>query len=554
MSTSIDEIHQQLSEIEDKQERIEFLLKTARNIHSSEPVLALQLADESLSLARACKDRRGIAECLRVKGLAEMSRGNSSDCLELLQQALAQAQMTGDQFLIANALHAIGSAHTSTNNFVEAIKVFNECSEIARTIDNNILDAKVHNGLAGVYHRIGDLAKTLEHAMASLAIFEAHGDVGGQIQMLGNIGLTYLNLENGEKALDYFLKASALIGDNAELRTRMVHTSHLVDLYNHLKDYDRALEFNHEMLKLSRVIGDSTYESVALYSIGMFHYKRSEYDLALQYLEEVRGITEECNDGLKWRVLAGLGRVYFAMQEDELGLPLLQRALEGMRADGMRQYELEMLELLSNHYEKSGRFAEAFEHYKLAMEIKEQLQGQEQQRAIAQLEMRAEIERAEKEREIFRLKSAQLEQEMEHKAKELTSLAMNLVEKNQFLDALKREMSSVVQEVDGAARPKVRSLLRQVEGNIGSEKEWKTFEAQFEKVHQGFIKELSQRYPELTRTELKVCALLKINMTTKEIADLLNSSVRTVETHRLRIRKKLVLPPDTNLSVYFASM
>ena len=208
-------------------------------------------------------------------------------------------------------------------------------------------------------------------------------------------------------------------------------------------------------------------------------------------------------------------------------------------AGGDRITMLEIHHALSHYYQAMGDNAEALKHYKEHVRLKEEITGQQQQRAMMQLQLRSEIERAEKEREIMRLENLRLEQEMEHKQKELTAKALHLVEKNQFLDSLKQEMQEVAQSLEGKHRPAMKGLMRQVDGNINSEEEWKAFEEQFETVHQGFIERLAKRYPKLTRTELKVCALLKLQMSTKEIANVLATTINNIEVQRYRIRKKL---------------
>ena len=115
-------------------------------------------------------------------------------------------------------------------------------------------------------------------------------------------------------------------------------------------------------------------------------------------------------------------------------------------------------------------------------------------------------------------------------------------------------MQDVAESLEGKHRPAMKGLMRQVDGNINSEEEWKAFEEQFESVHQGFIERLAKRYPELTRTELKVCALLKLQMSTKEIANVLATTINNIEVQRYRIRKKLGLSTEQSFASLFAEI
>lgn len=165
-----------------------------------------------------------------------------------------------------------------------------------------------------------------------------------------------------------------------------------------------------------------------------------------------------------------------------------------------------------------------------------------------------QVEQARKESEILQLNNKHLEQEAEFRKKELATTAMYLTQKNEMLRKLRRhvvDLREFVSEKGGA-------LLRQVEQElgeaIGSEEHWSGFERQFQQVHAGYLEALAARYPGLTPTELKVCSLIKINLSTKEIAQILNTESRSIEKYRQRIRKKLELGKDDNLSTFLAAI
>ena len=127
-------------------------------------------------------------------------------------------------------------------------------------------------------------------------------------------------------------------------------------------------------------------------------------------------------------------------------------------------------------------------------------------------------------------------------------MALTLVEKSQTITSLRRQIAQLSEDADAAARPKLRALLRDAERSEERRDAWKRFEAQFDETHRAFTRTLVERWPDLSRTELKVCALLKIGMATKEIAEILATSPRTVDGHRRSIRKKLGLAPDDSLT------
>lgn len=160
----------------------------------------------------------------------------------------------------------------------------------------------------------------------------------------------------------------------------------------------------------------------------------------------------------------------------------------------------------------------------------------------------------EKESQIMQLKNEKLNAELELKHKELAALAINLVDKNEYLIKLKEQAESIGKVKPEEVGPLVRVIMRSINMNIRSEETWMVFETQFKAIHRGFMEFITAQYPELTVMEMKVCALLKINLSSKEISSMLNISVRTVEYHRLDIRKKLGIEKDVNLNQFIASL
>jgi FixJ family two-component response regulator len=95
---------------------------------------------------------------------------------------------------------------------------------------------------------------------------------------------------------------------------------------------------------------------------------------------------------------------------------------------------------------------------------------------------------------------------------------------------------------------RLRKLQNRIKNNIEHDDDWKKFEENFDSVHENFLKQLSDKFPNLTKSEKKLSAYLRMNLVSKDIAPLLNISVRGVEISRYRLRQKLELPRDTNLT------
>ncbi|MGE0089525.1 MAG: triple tyrosine motif-containing protein [Bacteroidales bacterium] len=155
---------------------------------------------------------------------------------------------------------------------------------------------------------------------------------------------------------------------------------------------------------------------------------------------------------------------------------------------------------------------------------------------------------AEKEKEIIRLRNEQLEKDLIHKSKELANSTMHLIRKNEILTDIKLKLIDLKTKIKNpVAIDEIGQMINVLDKNILHKKDWAVFETNFEKVHENFWKRLDEKFPNLNYKEKKLCAYLRMNLLSKEIAPLLNISVRGAEISRYRLRKKLNVPHDSNL-------
>lgn len=139
-------------------------------------------------------------------------------------------------------------------------------------------------------------------------------------------------------------------------------------------------------------------------------------------------------------------------------------------------------------------------------------------------------------------------QEINMKRKELTNSTFQAAQRNKLLIEVKNELAEVKDKFDNQSNYK--TIEQKINTAVEGKNDWKVFEANFKEVNQDFFQNLLAQYPELSTKDLKLCAYLKMNLSTKEIAPLMAISVRGVEIHRYRLRKKLSLKTNKNLSKY----
>ncbi len=153
-----------------------------------------------------------------------------------------------------------------------------------------------------------------------------------------------------------------------------------------------------------------------------------------------------------------------------------------------------------------------------------------------------------REKELIQLRNEKLRNELEHKSKELANSTMAIIKKNEFLQQLKRTIGRQKEHL-GARYPDkyYDHLLKKIDANISSHEDWQLFETNFERAHEQFLQKIKEQFPALTPKDLRLSAFLRMNLSSKEIAQLLGISVRGVENHRYRLRKKMGLDHNEKL-------
>lgn len=151
-------------------------------------------------------------------------------------------------------------------------------------------------------------------------------------------------------------------------------------------------------------------------------------------------------------------------------------------------------------------------------------------------------------RKIVEMRNANLRQEIESKNRELAVSTASIIKKNEFLNGIKEQLKKV------ASTPEIRSVIKTIDQNINNEEDWEFFESAFNNADQDFLQNVKRRHPDLTPNDLKLCAYLRLNLSSKEIAPLLNISVRSVEVKRYRLRKKMGLDHESSLTNYILTL
>jgi DNA-binding CsgD family transcriptional regulator len=172
----------------------------------------------------------------------------------------------------------------------------------------------------------------------------------------------------------------------------------------------------------------------------------------------------------------------------------------------------------------------------------------QKQKLIAEKERELELEQLDNQRQLMEFKNENLQLDIDNKSRELGIATMNLVKKNELLSDIKSAL------MKSKSMAEVKEVIKTINVNMNNTNDWKLFEEAFNNVDQDFMKRVKELHPTITPNDLRLCAYLRLNLSSKEIAPLLNISHKSVEVKRYRLRKKMGLDHDVSLSNYIIEL
>lgn len=351
-----------------------------------------------------------------------------------------------------------------------------------------------------------------------------------------NLAYIYWESGNWDACLENTRK-EYLFAKTDEPESKAVATANLVERFVFNEEYDSALFYAHKGLQISESRG-LIHTSMMLYGHQYACYKAmGKYEEALAaYLKYIE---------LKDEILSEENVVAVQKMEADYKLESKQKTIH------IQQQDIKLLERdkqISNLqlYALSGG-AILFAFISLLI-YRNQRRKHLQKQQILEQEKRLESTQkhlAKLELEKKELENKQLQSEIDYKTKELENLAHHIVQKNDLLEALKNE----IKQKDNADRGQITQLI-----NVALDKDKEEFENHIDQINSMFYKRLTDQFPDLNSNDLRLLSLLKINMSSKDISAIFNITPKSVDMARYRLRKKMGLSNDVNISKFLQEL
>ncbi|MCB0489780.1 MAG: tetratricopeptide repeat protein [Cyclobacteriaceae bacterium] len=546
--------------------RITALNNLAYEVVFSDPVEAQEIANQSIDESTELEYAKGLLGGYRVLGISHDLRSEYVQAIDAYKKAMPIALQLNDPAQTASVQNVLGVAYYHLSQYNVALEYFLDALKLTEKTGKPRYLANIYTNIGLVYHDQNDLDKALDYYEKALVYGEQAYDLRMMGRVSNNIGiiLNTKGLYDGariyyEQSLNYKSKVNDEIGASATQQNLAV-------VYKNLGNLGKANELLQQSRKTKEEAGDlmgliqvfdtqigiwisqkKFAEAMDLLKkseeileqinskepyINLFHrykeyyYARGQYDISEQWQEKKDSIREVLFNETKSNQLATLQSVY-ELDKKETEIKLLQNE----RDNQALQRDIVLILLIGGVIVVIIIGVWFY-------------QRQRQQKAMFAAQQKlhdAEIQNAQ-------LRESELKRELEYKNRELTSYTINFVQKGQLFEELKENIASLMNSSESDVAMKLNPLKKVVDSNYQIDKEWDDFKLRFEEVHAGFFEQLKAEYPELSNSDLRLCSLLRLNMTMKESAKILGISTDSVKTSRYRLRKKLNLDRDENLT------
>ncbi|HQV52822.1 MAG: tetratricopeptide repeat protein [Flavobacteriales bacterium] len=500
--------------------------------------LLLSNADSALYHALEAEKRSDELSSLEEKAQVLILVGDAYQSTSAMPEALQAYQRA--QLLIEDAIRKdgaiaslvlarsdiqlkIGVLHFQLRNFDQSLSCYNDALRLLEATSKDLPSeelanrkVRAFNNIAAVYIQRSDFATALPYFEQAVAINRPLNNLRNEGSLNNNIGICHMELGKYDLANQFFLKALAVRKEAGDARGQAQVLNNLGKNQTKVGNFQAAREYFDHALMLGRESGSRESMVISLESLSLVYDTLQNYKAAVETFREFKTL----NDSL----YSAESRTTIARLED------------GFRRDKEKKvFELEAKRKdAENERQRIWNIALATVAFFLlltAFLIYKVMRARVLNGALEQERLHLEQEKLEAEQTI-------LKESLDYKDRELTANALFLLKKNELIAHIAERLLKAKSTFKQENQKIVQDIVRDLQ-NSQDEHNWEEFEAHFTRVHSTFYQTLKEQFPALSPNERKLCAFLRLNMSTKDISAITHQSLNSITVARSRLRKKL---------------
>jgi tetratricopeptide (TPR) repeat protein len=529
---------------------------------------------------------------LYIELVAELKNNNPDKALDYARLADEIAEKENNREIKLMAMTRMAEIYWAMTDHKTSMELAMKAKDLAQQLDNKTELAEAHRVIGRIYTDLGDYKQSSEHFFESLRISEKTGDKSNFAKALNSIGYLYFEQQNYDKALQYYAQSLAIgreINDPIGISRGL---NNVAAIYAERKQADTAEKYILEAVKINIRIGQRLWEGINYLNLGEINQDQKNYEVALSYHNKCAAIFGELNNMVMLSAsYINLSDYYDETGDTEQSLRFAEKAFAIGQANGLKKTVKNAAEKLHAIYLKSDDLKNAYKYGMIQYQMKDSLGLEESMTKLSKLELQYNFEKQGQEEKLVqqrkdfitiiiiislslvvilvlllmsrqkmkarndRMAKQKLQDEIDFKNKELTLNVMNLIRKNEILSDISNRLMLIENEaVKDETKDAIIRIAHDLQKNTEDEI-WEEFELRFKQVHGEFYERLMQKFPDLSPNDLKLCAFLRLNITSKEICKMTGQRLSSLEIARHRLRKKLgISNTQTNLVTFLAQI
>ena len=479
-------------------------------------------------------DRTKISSVYNIIGAIYEETGLWNEALDLYMHSLQICNGNNDKAGQAKVYNNIAKLYFSRDELKKAEELFNKAITINKELNIHQELFNNYNNVAGIFKRRNDLHKALEYALIALSQLEGEKDDYDFSIVYSNIGSLYEDMGNYPVALSYYQQAAA-IEDRKSFQVGMIGSYlSISSVYKAMNKNDSAVAFLSRSLNIAEKLGNPSQKLNVYQVAAAFYRKAGDYHKSSEYYAGYVKLNDSLESLNSLTKIEQIQSVYEVINKEKDNQILQQKV-------NIQELAIQRQRIIL----AAGLIIFLFLGYFLFT-----LQRNRKRERIKNVDAATQSDLLhQKEKEIMLGEEHNLKLELDYKNRQLTSYALHLARNNEFISITSDELQQILVSLNSREKAKserISNLLSQLNQYSGGN-DWEEFRLYFQEVHQSFDKNLSTAFPALSPNDKKICALLKLGLSTKDIASITFREVRSVESARNRLRKKLELAADVNI-------
>lgn len=501
--------------------------------------LALQEMQRGITLAIMCNNTQLQASLYSDMSQILQKQGIYEKALEYLIKAVKIYEKLGEKLMIANAYQTIGKIYIENSDYINAYRFFKNSLQVHKSLDNKA-------GLATIYNDFGNLKRIFNETDSAEFYYKKSLEINKLLSNKQEMGINYLNLgilseERGKHShariyLEEAKKIFEQIDDEENLARVLLEQGLLEANQNHTS---LAIDLLLKAEKMASNYGMIPIRKSAAKYLSDIYEKTGNYFKAFQYQKLHSILSDTLNNIERQKQILSIQATYdFEKQQNELLLE--QEKRKTLEKNQTLQRVISISSLLA-------LILTGLITYLIFKRIKEK-----QKIEAEKLLKEAEISKAKEALIETQLRNQDLEkqrliEELKYKSNHLTNLALIIAQKNEFINELKNLLKELKNSNESQKDKVMKELWQKTTQQSNINKELDKFKKEIDDANRSFYEKLNNICPQLTLHEKELAGLLRINLSSKEIASLHNVSVKAIEMSRYRLRKKLQLESNDKL-------